>query len=295
MNKVFIALLSFILIISVSSALKINEFVVDPQTNWDQSGTIGDNDEWIELFNEGTSDFDLTNWKLVMNDSLAVNASVETLTGTILPNSYKTILNPAGSLNFNGQIQLFDSSGVLVDSVTYGNWNDGNLSDNAPTANSNSAEDECLARIPNGQDTNLDSRDFVKTTCTYNKENKVLMPNEQGLDVTIAGKIMLKILPRYLDFGIAQPGSFNNSALNGPITFNATGSTTDVKIQIVNVTGYPFSQGLRIDNQNPLGKFWSLIVSSPVQSAIPTLDVPSDAVPGSNEGTIVYMITGQTP
>jgi hypothetical protein len=289
-NKLVLTFLLAVFLTSFSSAIVINEFSVDPQTDWDKGGSIGSSDEWVELYNPGDSPVDLTNWTLFLIDS--TNAT-EVLSGTIQAFEYRTILDPNGTQNNDGEMQLYDSLGTLVDSVTYGNWNDGNVTDNGPTGNANSPEDECLARIPNGQDTNWDFLDFIKTTCTYNKENKILESNEQGLGVIIAGKIVMKILPRWLDFGVVQPGSINNSALNGPIIFNATGSEADVNVEITEVIGLPFVQGLKIDGKNSTGLIWTMPISSPVKTAIPTLDVPEDADAGSSEGTIIYTITGQ--
>ncbi|MBU0978108.1 MAG: lamin tail domain-containing protein, partial [Nanoarchaeota archaeon] len=255
-------------------------------------------------FNPSNQTIDLTNWTIVMNDSTSNSTpySVETLLGTINSGHYKVILNPEGSLNNNGQIMLYNNLGQLIDSVTYGAWDDGNLLDNAPDGNADSYLDECLARIPNGQDTNIDSVDFIKTECTYGLENIILLPNEQTIGVIIAGKIVFKVFPRNLDFGIVQQSSTNNSALNGPITFDVNGSTTDVNVEITNVTGFPFEEGLKIDGHNALGSSWLLICLlnqgecnfNPVW-AFPTLDVPEDAQPGNNKGTITYTVTGPPP
>jgi|SRR3989338_3916184 len=288
--------LTIIFLATLASAVVINEFTVDPQTDWDNSGSPTDNDEFIELYNPLNEPADLTNWTLVMNDSLSVNASIEFLSGSISPEDYITILNPAGSMNLNGQILLYDSSQTLIDSVSYGTWNDGNPIDNTQGGSSTSIQDECLSRIPNGADTNSDITDFVKTVCTYNLENGVLPDNQQGLNATIMGKIVLEILPRWLQFGTVQPGSINNPALNGPIIFNATGSEADVRVEITEVIGSPFDLGLKIDNVAALGKIWTILqTSSQVQNATPTLDIPENTPPGTAQGTIVYTVAGQVP
>jgi hypothetical protein len=146
----------------------INEFTVDPQTDWSGNGPITDSDEFIELYNNNSFDVDITSWVIFLNDS---DENIETIGSTIPAKGFFTILNPSGTQNNNGLIFLLDSLGALVDSVTYGNYDDGNTSDNAPDGGSNDNSDECLARIPNGIDSNVDSSDFIKTFCTFNSTN----------------------------------------------------------------------------------------------------------------------------
>ena len=282
-----------------SSAILINEFVTDPQTDWDNDGAPDSSDEWIEIYNDEQVNISLANWTLLMNDSTSTS---QQLNGLLLPGDYKIIFNPAGIINDNGQIILYNSAGDFVDSVTYGNWPDGNISDNAPNGNADERDNECLARIPNGVDTNTDSNDFVKIRCTFGAENGVTPPNEQELNVTIAGKIVFQVTPRNLEFGLVQPNSFNNPALNGPIIFNLTGSTADANVEITQVIGFPFENGLRIDGEQALGRLWEFICQPvsggcdfDLQTAFPTLDVPLDAPAGNNRGTIVYTIFGNSP
>lgn len=289
MVKVIFSFLALIFFATLSSAIVINEFTTDPQTDWDDNGNVTAAEEWIEIYNDGATAIDLANWTIVMNDGSQAN---ETLIGSLAAGQYKTILNPTGSLNLNGQILLLNPSGNVIDSVSYGDWNDTNIEDNAPDGNAISQFDECLSRIPNAIDTNNDADDFEKTRCTFGTANGILPPNEQGLNVTIGPAIVFQVTPRQLEFGIVQSGSQNNPALNGPIVFNITGSGTDVNVEITEVSGFPFEEGLRIDGNPALGSFWTIPESAPIQAAIPTLNVPIDAQPGNNRGTIVYTISG---
>ncbi|MFH1803123.1 MAG: lamin tail domain-containing protein [archaeon] len=293
--KVIISLFLTILLTSLSSAIVINEFTVDPQTDWDNSGSATVSDEWIELYNPSNQTLNLTGWTIVMDDSLTTNASIEFLDKTLPPFSYTVILNPEGTMSMSGQIIIYNELDQLIDSVTYGTWDDGNPIDNAPDGGADSYADECIARIPNGQDTDIDSDDFIKTECTYNAENDIIAPNEQNLIVTIAGRIVFNVFPRLLDFGLVQPGSFDNPATNGPIIFDVTGSEQDVNVQITNVTGFPFEDGLKIDGSPALGASWFIPFTNPIVNATPTLDIPSDAQAGQAEGTIIYTVTGPTP
>lgn len=303
MNKmVVIATVLVIFLASSVSAVIINEFTVDPQTDWDHSGSATSSDEWIELYNPSNESLDLTNWTIIINDSASTNATIQLLQGTIQPEGYLVVMKPQGGLNNDGQLHLLNSLVTLIDSVTYGTWDDGNKSDNAPSGGANSVQEECVARIPNGQDTNYDNKDFKKTRCTFQKENGIIPENEQGLNATISGLIKLKILPRWLEFGTLQPASTNNPALNGPITFNATGSGTNVSVEITEILGSPFAEGLKIDGHNATGSNWLMACKSTksactfdIKSAVPTLDVPEDAAPGPVQGSIVYTISGPTP
>ncbi|MBS3088424.1 lamin tail domain-containing protein [Candidatus Pacearchaeota archaeon] len=182
MKKYFLALAGILLITTVFAVLVeqqltatvleypkvlINEFTVDPQTDWDGSGSATTSDEWVELYNTQPIPIDLTSWTLVLNDS---TDEFESLIGIIPPYSY-LVIYPDGSQNNDGQLLLYDNSSILIDAVAYGDWDDGNTADNAPDGNANNITNECLSRLPNAKDTNTDNTDFTKLTCTYEQSN----------------------------------------------------------------------------------------------------------------------------
>ncbi len=143
------------------STLIINEFVSDP----------GDEGvEFIELYNRTATAIDLTRW-YIEDGSEAKTA----LTGTINGFGYIVIESPKGQLNNAGdQITLYDPSDREIDRVTYGTWDDGNTSDNAPAPN----DPYSLARKTNGQDADNDLYDFIKTdTITKGKSNIITNTN----------------------------------------------------------------------------------------------------------------------
>jgi len=289
---IFLFLLLIMFFLPNTKAMIINEFVTDPQTDWDNSGTLTTNDEWIELYNNGPEAIDLTGWFLLLNDT---TPEIEYLDGVINSGEYLVILNPSGIQNNDGQLRLYNSSNISVDEVKYGTFPAGTDEDNAPDGNANDFSNECLVRIPNAQDTNNDSLDFIKTECTYEAENGVIPSNEQDLIVIIGGRIVFNVFPRRLDFGYIQPNTINNPALNGPITFNVNGSTDDVNVEITEVVGSPFDIGLKIDGLIALGSSWIVPYTDPIKTVIPTLDVPSGVEEGEKKGTIVYTITGLPP
>lgn len=96
--------------IGIHAAISINEF------------SSGSNPEWIELYNNSSTEVDLTNW--YFTDALGHK---EVFSTTILGNNYflyKKNVDSGGWLNNNGDtIYLYDNatpSATLVDAVTYG-------------------------------------------------------------------------------------------------------------------------------------------------------------------------------
>ena len=123
---------------------------------------------------------------------------------------------------------------------------------------------------------------------------------DQGLEVTVGEDITLLITPSIVDFGTVVPG-LGKPAVNGPITFDATGSNVDVHVEVSAVTGFPFAGStLLLDGDStPVGKFWDLVCLTPLTVCTyapafttPTLDVPIGTSKGSYEGTITYTVTG---
>ena len=137
------------------------------------------------------------------------------------------------------------------------------------------------------------------------KINNVLVENFDGVqqvDVEIVALTLISISPITLNFGPLVPGTTDNPALNGPIIFDATGSNTDVNIEVASVTGFPFADGLEFDGLDPVGKDWDFtcvvvdnICTYETQSTEPTLSIPAGAVIGEHIGTVTYTVTGSPP
>ena len=124
----------------------------------------------------------------------------------------------------------------------------------------------------------------------------------QSVNVTIGEDIIVLITPNPLEFGPLVSGTNNNTATNGPISFDATGSNVNVTITVASVTGAPFNAGLKFGGLNPVGQIFNqncVLVSSvctytPV-TTVPTLSIPTGSPAGTKTGTITYTITGPTP
>jgi len=135
-------------------SLLINEFAADP--------TDGTN-EWIELYNPTNSTINLNYWTIEDGSE-----TVTTLSGSVLSLGFYVLEKPKGILNNTGDlIILKDPAGVVIDQVTYGDWDDGEKSDNAPTA----TDPNSVARKTDGQDTSNDFSDFATATPTKGASN----------------------------------------------------------------------------------------------------------------------------
>jgi len=131
---------------STDAILVLNEFVSDP---------IEGQNEWIELYNAGTSTIDLIGWTL--SDGVGIIASP---TGTIDDGGFFVIELSSNKLNNSGDIIILKNEEEIVDVISFGNWDDGNTADNAlVTSDPNS-----VARIVDGGDTDNDKNDWEETT-----------------------------------------------------------------------------------------------------------------------------------
>ena len=125
-----------------AETIKINEIVTEPQTDWNDNGAITDIDEFVELYNPNSFPVNVEGYLLVMTDT---TPSVQELSGIIPPRSYLVEQNPAGNINNNVMIEIYNLENALEDSVTLGNWDDGNVEDNAPSGNSVGTFDESIS------------------------------------------------------------------------------------------------------------------------------------------------------
>jgi hypothetical protein len=165
---------------SFGQSVIINEIVTDPQQDWSSTYfttppgySSGSNDEWIELYIRSAS-IDLTGWTIELIDGTNVSGNL-TSTGAFAVSNYITsgtgsftnseagdflVLGNAvgdGNINNNITINLKDSTGLIIDTVTLGGG-----AGEAPSGNAGTIGDESVQRIPNGTDTNTHDSDFSK-------------------------------------------------------------------------------------------------------------------------------------
>ncbi|RME56318.1 MAG: lamin tail domain-containing protein, partial [Deltaproteobacteria bacterium] len=189
----------------------INEVVTDPQTNWSETnfdGTpspgaaIQGEDEFIEFFIK-KSGLDLTGWTVEVNNDIREIGAVS-FEGVLDPNDtvnrafqvmqyfgrgsfqdtaagdYVVVGDPAleGSIGNNCFILLREPGRTIIDDVEIGDdpENDGE-GDGAPQGqpgggDANSPQNEAVARVPNGGDTDNDVADFRKQPVTLGASNE---------------------------------------------------------------------------------------------------------------------------
>ncbi len=98
----------------------INEIMAIPAPN---------NPEWVEVYNASDSSINLSNWNLIEGAGKKTS-----LSGVINSGDYKVF--DKSSLNNAGDIVILeDPAGQIIDQISYGNWDDGNIDDNAPVSN----------------------------------------------------------------------------------------------------------------------------------------------------------------
>jgi hypothetical protein len=96
-----------------SGDIIINEIVSDANT------------EWIELYNNTTTTIGLSEFSI--EDGIG---TIGGLTGEILGNDFYVFELPSSKLNNAGDIVILRYDTTIFDFVVYGNWDDGNISDN---------------------------------------------------------------------------------------------------------------------------------------------------------------------
>jgi hypothetical protein len=156
--------LLFLVAAACADEIYFTEVVTDPQSDHSESsggngapyddqpgtGTVSSTDEWLELYNAGTSTVDLTGFTLAFIDSTPSSYVFGTTTaGTLLfggsstldafaPGDFLVLGNPPGALNNSITLELLDPDGMLWDQWVVGD------------ANATGTADEALARSPIG-------------------------------------------------------------------------------------------------------------------------------------------------
>lgn len=138
----------------------INEFVSDP---------VDEEKEWIELYNATNRIIPLDGW--TVEDASKTETRLSGTLGTLGNERFFVIENPKGSLNNAGdRIVLFNQNHESIDDVSYGNFNDGNIQNNAPR----SYDPDAVARTGDGHNTYNNSVDFkITTTPTKGRSNSI--------------------------------------------------------------------------------------------------------------------------
>jgi len=126
--------------IHVLNKFLINEFMPNPSSG----------NEWIELYNIYDQSVDLSQCEIIDGAN-----NIFGLSGTLNQNEFY-VLEINNKLNNPGDLLELYCAGELLDSVTYGIWDDGNLTDNAELP----GVGQSASRDPDGTDTDNDFDDF---------------------------------------------------------------------------------------------------------------------------------------
>ncbi|MCK4527688.1 Ig-like domain-containing protein, partial [candidate division WOR-3 bacterium] len=134
---------------NVNLTLEI-EAPTTPQVVINEFSSYNNTGDWLELYNKGTSEVPLEGWSI--NDSMseihAFGADDNISAGGYRAVDVSTRLNQD-----TDTIKLFNTSGAIVDQVTYGSG-----ADMAPVP----SEGNSTGRYPNGVDTGNDANDFIE-------------------------------------------------------------------------------------------------------------------------------------
>jgi len=123
--------------VTIMPRVLINEFLVK-------------GDEWVELYNPNNQVVVVEGWSIEDN-----TGNPYVLTGSVGPYGFK-IINPTFELNNAGDVLILKSGSDIIDKVAYGNYDDGNVIDNALLPSFG----QSLGRIEDGYDTDVDNVDF---------------------------------------------------------------------------------------------------------------------------------------
>lgn len=139
------------------TALKINEFVVDPESG----------NEWVELYNNSPASVDITD--ALICDARNTTSTCKKIIGAVGANSWLQVdLQTKSFLNNSGDsVILKNSSGSVVDRIDY---------DDELTPD----EGQSLARKIDGKDTDNDGDWIVTDTITPGKANIVSEPEDEA-------------------------------------------------------------------------------------------------------------------
>jgi hypothetical protein len=163
----------------------INELVVEPQRDWDDSGAGGNSvpfddapgtsvapnaavtaaDQWIEFLTNTGSPAELTNFTLSFTDASGAAQTVTLGPGNLitLAGSPYVLIGAPGSIGRNSIVQLRDTTNAVVDEVDLS-------AIHAALGFATGVVDEAVARTPDGIDTGA-AGDFTRRPATIRKPN----------------------------------------------------------------------------------------------------------------------------
>lgn len=147
----------------------INEFVANPSDG---------ETEFIELFNKFGKEINLDDWTI--EDGSKAKTRLEGKIGGDNGKNFFVVNEPSGNLNNKGDFIVLKHKESIIDQVAYGEWDDGNATNNAPTA----SDSFSIARKSDGFNSYNNKNDFaVSSTITKGKSN--IITNEEEIETGV--------------------------------------------------------------------------------------------------------------
>ncbi len=135
----------------------------------------------MEIFNTTSKEIDLTGWKIEEGSQAKTSLSGVISGGG--SGKFKVIDKISGNLNNAGDIIILrDNQDNLIDQVAYGNWDDGDKANNAPTA----ADPASVARKFDGLNSYNNFSDFAATLKPTKGTSNIIVVSE-GKDENMEG------------------------------------------------------------------------------------------------------------
>lgn len=166
----------------VKGSVVINEFLANPP-----KGEV----EWIEIFNKEPFNIDLKNWTI--EDGSGRKTTLDKKIGSGPENKYLVIEKPKGALNNDKDtIILKDNNGNTMDFVTYGEWDDGDLIDNAPQPE----KKHSIARSLDGANSFHNQKDFQLTQTITKGTTNIIYIEPEPIEIKEQPKVETKSLKK---------------------------------------------------------------------------------------------------
>ena len=143
-----------------------------------------DEPEWIEIYNKTDKKIELKGFTIEDNTGPEFGSGRLTKLDNlfILPKGFLVLTKGEDfnfSLNNKGDILILKYGEKIIDKVAYGDFDDGQVLNNAPLP----LQNEAVARLFDGKDTGNDLKDFALTSeLTPGRPNKIVMPGRLKAD-----------------------------------------------------------------------------------------------------------------
>jgi hypothetical protein len=259
--------------INVFQKIFINEFLAS-HTNSSSS------EDWVEIYNPINNTIDLANCDLVdgANNTLS-------LTGTLNGATKYKAFDWTNRLNNDGDVIKLYCYDTLLDSVSYGNWDDGNVNDNAVSP----IEGKSIGRTQDGDNTNNNLNDFK----IFDMPTKEL-PNNYDMippSVDLIEPLNNALFNRTRDITFGAKPIDNSNSLNCELYLNGVSkqtkqatNNTETTFSLTNLDNGNYTWNVKCLDSAGNSAFslqeWSFVINAPYT---PRMIVPGSQTVSENE------------